>query len=155
MAITEDQLTAAIEQTMQAAHQKCQPYFLQLAALSGIGLISNAGARFEAPETISAQGRFEDVHRGGYDPELWGTSSDSSSSRFGVSSRLITLKPVTLPPGRARLATRPPPTGSLTPVKTIGIVEVAFFAASAEGPLAAITSSLRPTRSAANAGSRS
>jgi hypothetical protein len=37
--------------------------------LSGIGLISNAGARFEAPETISAEGRFEDVHRGGYDPE--------------------------------------------------------------------------------------
>ncbi|HEX3411738.1 MAG TPA: amidohydrolase family protein, partial [Stellaceae bacterium] len=36
--------------------------------LSGIGLISNAGARFEAPETISALGRFEDVHRGGYDP---------------------------------------------------------------------------------------
>src|SRR5256886_3995948 len=37
--------------------------------LSGIGLISNAGARFEAPETISPEGRFEDVHRGGYDPE--------------------------------------------------------------------------------------
>jgi predicted TIM-barrel fold metal-dependent hydrolase len=37
--------------------------------LSGIGLISNAGARFDAPETISARGRFEDVHRGGYDPE--------------------------------------------------------------------------------------
>src|ERR1700723_995741 len=37
--------------------------------LSGIGLISNAGARFENPETISAQGRFEDVHRGGYEPE--------------------------------------------------------------------------------------
>src|SRR6478752_4421521 len=37
--------------------------------LSGIGLISNAGARFEAPETISSQGRFEDVHLGGYDPE--------------------------------------------------------------------------------------
>jgi hypothetical protein len=37
--------------------------------LSGIGLISNAGARFEAPETISGQGRFEDVHRGGYDPD--------------------------------------------------------------------------------------
>jgi predicted TIM-barrel fold metal-dependent hydrolase len=36
--------------------------------VSGIGLISNAGARFEAPETISGQGRFEDVHRGGYDP---------------------------------------------------------------------------------------
>jgi predicted TIM-barrel fold metal-dependent hydrolase len=37
--------------------------------LSGIGLISNAGARFEAPETISGQGRFEDVPRGGYEPE--------------------------------------------------------------------------------------
>ncbi|MGE5269914.1 MAG: amidohydrolase family protein [Thiohalocapsa sp.] len=37
--------------------------------LSGIGLISNAGARFAAPETISAEGRFEDVQRGGYDPQ--------------------------------------------------------------------------------------
>src|ERR1700693_3198662 len=36
--------------------------------LSGIGLISNAGARFEAPETITGRGRFEDVPRGGYDP---------------------------------------------------------------------------------------
>jgi len=42
-------------------------------------------------------------------------------------------------------------------VKTIGIVEVAFFAACAGAvpPLVAITSTLRPTRSAANAGSRS
>ena len=32
--------------------------------LSGIGLISNAGARFEAPETITAEGRFEDVRVG-------------------------------------------------------------------------------------------
>ena len=37
--------------------------------IAGIGLISNAGARFEAPETISAQGRFEDVLPGGYDPD--------------------------------------------------------------------------------------
>ena len=36
--------------------------------LSGIGLISSTGARFEAPETISPEGRFEDVRRGGYDP---------------------------------------------------------------------------------------
>ena len=36
--------------------------------ISCIGLISNAGARFEAPETISGRGRFEDVPRGGYDP---------------------------------------------------------------------------------------
>jgi len=38
-------------------------------SFSGIGLISNAGARFEAPETISSHGRFEDVHTGGYDPQ--------------------------------------------------------------------------------------
>jgi predicted TIM-barrel fold metal-dependent hydrolase len=37
--------------------------------ISGIGLISKVGARFEAPETISGQGRFEDVPRGGYDPD--------------------------------------------------------------------------------------
>ena len=37
--------------------------------LSGIGLISGAGTRFEAPEDISHEGRLEDVHVGGYDPE--------------------------------------------------------------------------------------
>lgn len=37
-------------------------------AIAGIGLISNAGARFAAPETISAHGRFDDVHQGGYNP---------------------------------------------------------------------------------------
>ncbi len=36
--------------------------------IAGIGLISNAGARFENPEQISAQGSFDDVHVGGYDP---------------------------------------------------------------------------------------
>jgi hypothetical protein len=42
-------------------------------------------------------------------------------------------------------------------MNTIGIVEVAFFAASAgvSPPPVAITSTLRPARSAANAGSRS
>src|SRR5438046_8801203 len=34
--------------------------------LSGIGLISNAGARFEAPETISASGSIEGVHPRGH-----------------------------------------------------------------------------------------
>ena len=33
------------------------------------------------------------------------------------------VKPVRLPPGRERLVTRPIPTGSPTPVKTIGIVD--------------------------------
>ncbi len=36
--------------------------------IAGIGLISNAGARYEAPETISDHARFEDVHAGGFDP---------------------------------------------------------------------------------------
>jgi hypothetical protein len=58
--------------------------------LSGIGLISNAGARFAAPETISARGRFDDVLRGGYDPEqhledmaLDGWPANSSTPRKG------------------------------------------------------------------------
>ena len=46
------------------------------------------------------------------------------------------LKPVRLPPGRERLATRPAATGSSPLKKTIGIVEVAFFAASAGGAAA-------------------
>ena len=37
--------------------------------LGGIGLISGAGTRFEAPENVSFEGRLEDVHRSGYDPE--------------------------------------------------------------------------------------
>ena len=47
-----------VDQLVVEAHQ----------VISGIGLISNAGARFEAPETISSDGRFADVPRGGYDP---------------------------------------------------------------------------------------
>jgi hypothetical protein len=49
----------------------------------------------------------------------------------GISSVFIGLTPVRLPPGQARLATRPNATGSLMALKTIGIVEVAFFAANA------------------------
>ena len=90
------------------------------------------------------------------DEEGRGTSSDSSSSRLAVTSVASTLTPVRLPPGRARLATSPSPTGSAPPLKTIGIVEVALVAANAPGGLVAmIKSTLRPTRSAANAGSRS
>lgn len=37
--------------------------------IAGIGLISNAGARYEAPETISDHGTFDAVHKGGYEPE--------------------------------------------------------------------------------------
>ena len=41
-----------------------------------------------------------------------GTSSESSSKRLAVSSGFIRLMPVRLPPGRARLATSPSPSGS-------------------------------------------
>ena len=37
--------------------------------IAGIGLISNAGARFEAPETIRDHGTMESVHTGGFDPD--------------------------------------------------------------------------------------
>ena len=52
---------------------------------------------------------------------------------------------------------QPAATGSPPPKKTIGIVEVALFAAemTATAPLATITSTLRSTRLPASAGSRS
>ena len=50
------------------------------------------------------------------------------------------LTPVMLPLGRLRFATKPSATGSAAAVNTIGIVEVAAFAATAAGvPVAAIT----------------
>src|SRR5262249_12494011 len=67
------------------------------------------------------------------------------------------LTPVALPPGRLRLATKPILTGSPPTVNTIGIVDVAALAASAEGspPVVARTATPRRTRSAASAGRRS
>src|SRR5262249_50715281 len=63
--------------------------------------------------------------------------------------------PVTLPPGRARLATRPRLTGSSAMPNRIGIVVVAALAASAARALpgAAITLTRRRTSSAASSGS--
>ena len=60
-----------------------------------------------------------------------------------------------MPPGRAKLATKPSKTGSPPTLKTIGIVEVAFFAACAGAgpPVVTITSTLRRTRSDAKSGS--
>jgi len=63
---------------------------------------------------------------------------------LGISSAVKKLTPVRLPPGRARLAINPAATGSPPITETIGIVEVALFAATAERspPLVAITSTL-------------
>jgi len=76
---------------------------------------------------------------------------------LGISSPTRKLIPVRLPPGRAKLATKPAGTGSVPAVKTIGIVEVAPFAANAAAgpPLAVIRSTLRLTNSAAKPGNRS
>jgi hypothetical protein len=66
------------------------------------------------------------------------------------------VTPVRLPPGRARLATRPSETGSPEIKNAIGIVEEVFFAIRAAGSdMANIKSTLRSTKSAAIAGSRS
>src|SRR5262249_56125890 len=64
-----------------------------------------------------------------------GTSSWSSPSRLVATSWPKKLMPVALPPGRARLATRPSLTGSSPTPKTIGIVVVAVLAASEAGLL--------------------
>src|SRR6516165_6444629 len=66
-----------------------------------------------------------------------GTIVWSSSSRFETTSTFNVTAPVTLPPGRLRLATRPSSTGSLLVVKTMGIVVVAFIAMTFAGVLVA------------------
>ena len=87
--------------------------------------------------------------------EVCGTASLSSSSRLPPSSLERFVMPVTLPPGRARLSTRPASTGSTpAPIITMGIVLVAFLAARIHGPPPATTiiSTLRRTNSAASSG---
>jgi hypothetical protein len=61
-----------------------------------------------------------------------GSNSCRSSSRFVANSSAKKLTPVRLPPGRARLATKPSLTGSSPATKTIGISVVAALAAIAE-----------------------
>src|SRR6478609_1003413 len=63
--------------------------------------------------------------------------------------------PVKLPPGRARLATIPSPTGSMTKAKTTGVTTPACFSARTAGEVSAmITSGFLAARSATSASSR-
>src|SRR5262245_2762541 len=62
-----------------------------------------------------------------------GTHSCSSCRCLGPSSTLSAVTPVTLPPGRFRLATSPALTGSAAVRKTIGIEVVAALAATTAG----------------------
>src|SRR5215831_13130945 len=86
-----------------------------------------------------------------------GTISRSNPICFVAAMLPRNVAPVTLPPGRLRLATMPDSTGSPPVVNTMGIVAVAALADSAElsPPTAAITATRRRTSSAASAGSRS
>ncbi len=59
-----------------------------------------------------------------------GTASFNRLRRLALSSGLFSVTPVTFPPGRVRVATRPTANGSETAAKTIGMVVVAFLAAS-------------------------
>jgi hypothetical protein len=79
-----------------------------------------------------------------------------SSSFFWSSSRAAAVSPVTFPPGRARLATKPCSIGLALVAITIGMVSVACFKARIVSPPDATrTSTGRPTSSAARPSSRS
>jgi hypothetical protein len=80
-------------------------------------------------------------------------ASRKSSSRLPAKSVAWIENPVMLPPGRARLATTPVPSGSEEIAKTIGMSEVACLAAAP--PTVSMTSTLSRTNSAAISASRS
>src|SRR5262245_48246626 len=89
------------------------------------------------------------------DTLAFGNTSRTTSRSLEPNSGLLEETPVTFPPGRARLATSPVPTGSPTGAMTIGISCVAFFAAIADGVSeATMMSTLARTRSVASSGSR-
>src|SRR2546430_8372247 len=77
-----------------------------------------------------------------------GTTSRKSSSRLPTTSADPIDSPVTLPPGRAKLATSPLSTGSTATAKTIGMTDVACFTERAEFPPVTMTSTfIRTNRS--------
>ena len=85
-----------------------------------------------------------------------GTTSRKSSICLAARSVDWFDRPVTLPPGRARLATRPVPTGSPADANTIGITDVTCFAAMTFAvPAVTMTSTFRRTNSAAISAARS
>src|SRR5262245_37301385 len=78
-----------------------------------------------------------------------GAISFNKSNHFPLKLYSNDIKPVTLPPGRARLSTMPFPTGSAVTVNTIGTVRVASSnGPTVEPPAARITSGANATNSA-------
>jgi hypothetical protein len=64
---------------------------------------------------------------------MLGTSWTKVPTSLALRSGATLLLPVTFPPGRARLATNPMPTGSETSTMTMGMVDVARRAAMTGG----------------------
>ena len=84
-----------------------------------------------------------------------GAIAISNSNHLPPIEGSIVVNPLVLPPGRARLATYPLPTGSRTFTNTMGMTLVACRSASVAMVLGArVTSGRRPTSSAADARSR-
>src|SRR5262249_55030481 len=84
-----------------------------------------------------------------------GTTSRNSSRRLPARSVDWSDRPVMLPPGRDRLATKPLPTGSFATANTIGMTDVACFAARSAVPDVTMTSTFSWTSSAAISTNRS
>jgi hypothetical protein len=84
--------------------------------------------------------------------DIVGSSSANSSIHLAPNANSKLVKPVALPPGRAKPSINRCPTGSATCVNTTGIVLVDFFAATRPGvPWATITSAAAETRLPASA----
>ena len=85
-----------------------------------------------------------------------GVSSRSNSICFPAVSGACPDRPVMFPPGRAKLATIPEPTGSPAVANTMGILDVACFATSVGTVLwVTMRSTFNLTNSAANSANRS
>src|SRR5262245_5955833 len=78
-----------------------------------------------------------------------GENSRKSSSRLPAVSDCWVVNPVTLPPGRAKLAIRSPPTGSIPNGKTMGMTDVACFTVEAANAFVTMRSTFMRTNSAA------
>src|SRR6185295_3796207 len=70
-------------------------------------------------------------------------ASLSSCNRLALSSASMIDSPVTFAPGRDRLATRPSPTGSATIAMTMGMADVARWAALVAAVVSATITSTR------------
>src|SRR5262245_16737338 len=92
------------------------------------------------------------VERAHLHPERWrfGAICLSSSSHLPATLNSKVMKPVALPPGRAKLSTKPAPTGSAATGNTIGTVRVTCNSGpTVEVPDATMTSGASATNSVA------